>query len=154
MNPTTDDHIPTFTDPAHEREWQVQEQAMRRERLQLDPAGDDARAQRYRLLARVLREAQPDGLPVDFAQQVASRIAGVPGKAVDMRFERVLTASLGIALLLAAVVVGVLYGGHWLSAISASVPTLPPGASRWVLAFGACIGMSWLFGLWQRPHSR
>lgn len=154
MNPTTHDDVPTFADPAHEREWLAQEQAMRRERLHLDPAADDARAQRYRLLARALREPQPDGLPADFAQQLARQVAGAPAKVVDARFERALTASLAIAMLLAAVVVSVLYGGNWLAAISTSVPAPPPGASRWLLAFGACVGMSWLFALWQRPHLR
>jgi hypothetical protein len=150
MNPTTNDDLPTFADPAHEREWLAQEHAMRGERLHLDPGADDARTQRYRLLARVLREPQPDGLPTDFAQKLASQVAAAPANVVDSRFERVLTASLGIALLLAAVVVSLLYGGSWLSAISTSVPTPPPGASRWLLAFGACVGLSWLLGMWHQ----
>ncbi len=147
MNPTTNDELPIFADPAHEREWLAQEHAMRVERLHLDPGADDARTQRYRLLARVLRESQPDGLPTDFAQQLANQIAAAPANVVDTRFERVLTASLGITLLLAAVVVSTLYGGSWLSAISTAVPMPPPGASRWLLAFGACVGLSWLFGM-------
>ncbi|MEO6799093.1 MAG: hypothetical protein ABI178_04080 [Rhodanobacter sp.] len=152
MNPTTDDDIPTFTDPAHEREWLAQEHAMRREHLHLDPTTDDAHTQRYRLLTRVLREPQPDGLPTDFAQQLANEVASASANVVDTRFERVLTTSLGAALLLAAIVVSVLYGSNWLSAIGASVPIPPPGASRWLLALSACIGMSWLVGLWQRPR--
>lgn len=154
MNPSIDDDVPAFDDPAHEREWLAQERALRRERLHLDPGVDDARAQRYRLLARVLREPHADGLPTDFAQQLAGRVAGAPAKVVDLRFERVLTASLGLAMLLAAIVVGMLYGGSWLSAFSVSVPTPPPAALRWLLAFGGCIGMSWLFGLRQRHGLR
>lgn len=154
MNSTTDDHIPPFTDPAQEREWLMQEQATRRERLQLDPADDDARAQRYRLLARVLREPQPDDLPIDFAQQMANQVAGASAKRVDMRFERVLTVSLGFTMLLAAVVVSALYGGDWLTAIRTSLPALPPDAYRWVLAFAACVGMSWVFGVWDRTRTR
>lgn len=154
MNPTTDDHIPRFTDPAQEREWLVQEQATRRERLQLDPAADDVRAQRYRLLARVLREPQTDGLPIDFAQQMANQVAGTSAKSIDMRFERVLTVSLGITMLLVAVVVSVLYGGDWLTAIRTSLPALPPDAYRWLLTFGACVGMSWVFGVWDQTRTR
>jgi len=152
MNPSIDDDVPTFTDPAHEREWLAHEHAMRRERLHLDPAGDDARAQRYRLLARVLREPPTDGLPADFAQQLASQVASAPANIIDTRIERILTTSLGITMLVAAIVVSVIYGGSWLSGITTSLPTPPPGTSRWLLAFSACIGLSWLCGLWQQPH--
>ena len=58
--------VPPFDD-AHEREWQAQEHALQAERLGLDPAGDNARVRRYRLLARALRQPLPETLPGDFA---------------------------------------------------------------------------------------
>ncbi|HVC18238.1 MAG TPA: hypothetical protein VNE18_13145 [Rhodanobacter sp.] len=150
MNHQIDDHIPAFDDPAHEREWLAQERAMRRERLQLDPVGDDAREQRYRLLARALREPLADNLPADFAEQLAARVAAAPARVVDTGFERVLTLALGIALLLGAIMVSLLYGSTWLAAILTILPAPQPPAGRWLLAFAACIGGSWLLGAWHQ----
>ncbi len=155
MNHSIDDHIPVFDDPASEREWLAQERAMRRERLQLDPAGDDARGQRYRLLARALREPPADGLPADFAEQLAARVAASAARAADTGFERVLTLALGLSLLLGAIVVILLYGSTWLPPILAILPTPQPSAARWLLAFATCIGGSWLLGVWQQHgHGR
>ncbi len=66
------DHIPRFDDAHLEAEWQLQENAMRRERLHLDLAGDDSRSQRYRLLLRALEAAPVDTPPADFAKQVSA----------------------------------------------------------------------------------
>jgi len=38
-------------------------------------------------------------------------------------------------------------------ALTPLAPTPPPGAARWLLAFGAfgaCVGLSWLFGMWHQ----
>jgi hypothetical protein len=102
MNQHIDD-IPPFGDASHEREWLAQESAMRRERLHLDPAGDDARGRRYRLLARALREPPQDSLPADFAARVAARAAAAPASA--LRFEFVLMTALATVLAIAAGVV-------------------------------------------------
>ncbi|MFA6229769.1 MAG: hypothetical protein WC617_06275 [Rhodanobacter sp.] len=148
-----DDTTPPFADSAHEREWLAQEEAMRRERLQLDPAADDARVRRYRRVARVLRAPLDAALPIDFAQQLAAQVAATPTPAADIRFERGLTLALGILMALAAAVVTVLYGQAWLSPLSTALPALQPLAGRWLVAFAICIGVSWLLGSWQR-HAR
>ena len=146
-----DDHIPPFDDAAYEREWLAQERAMQRERLQLDPAGDDARSRRYRLLARALREPLPDALPADFAQQLAARAAAAPARrAVPGRsFESTLTLALAAVLAVAAGVVVVIYGSAWLPSFVTLLPTPHASATRWLLALAGCLGASWLPGLWQ-----
>jgi hypothetical protein len=155
MNPIGDDNIPPFDDATCEREWLAQEQAMRRERLHLDTAGDDARMQRYRMLARALRKPQQESLPADFAQRVAARAASLPvRKAVPVtRFEFLLMSALAIALVTAAVVVTVVYGSTWLPSIGTALPAPGPSAIRWLLAFAGCVGLSWLLAQWQ-PHER
>ncbi len=150
MNQHIDD-IPPFDDAASEREWLAQETAMRRERLHLDPAGDDARSRRYRLLARALRDPLPDGLPADFAQQLAARVAAAPGP--TPRIEVVLVSALAIAMVVAAVAVTAIYGNAWLPSFSAILPAPQAPASRWLLALAGCLGVSWLLGQWQpRRH--
>ncbi|MBB6189669.1 hypothetical protein [Rhodanobacter sp. MP7CTX1] len=155
MNHPIDDTIPPFDDEAREREWQAQERAMRRERLHLDSAGDDARVQRYRMLARALREAPQDSLPADFARRVAAKATSAPAGNVvtDRRFEFILIASIAIALVVAVVAVIALYGDAWLPPISAMLPVPGAMATRWLLAFAGCIGLSWLLAQWQ-PHGR
>jgi len=144
--------IPPFDDARHEREWLAQESAMRRERLHLDPAGDDARSRRYRLLARALREPLPGGLPTDFATHVAARVAAAP--ASTTRFEFVLMTALATALVIAAGAVTAIYGSAWLPSFSAILPAPRTPASSWLLAFAGCLGASWLLGQWQRHGQR
>jgi hypothetical protein len=149
-----DDHIPSFDDDAHEREWLAQENAMRRERLQLDPAGDDARSRRYRLLARALREPLPDALPADFARQLAARVAASPARSASgMRFELVLMLALATALVVAGAAVVTIYGSAWLPPFAALLPASRAPATHWLLMLAGCIGLSWLLGWWQQ-HAR
>jgi len=150
MKQPIDDGISPFDDASHEREWLMQERAMRRERLHLDAAGDDARTRRYRLLARALRQPPPDGLPADFAQRVAARVTAAPA---TFRFESLLMTSLAIALGVAALVVIGVYGSQWLPSFSAMLPAPRDPAGGWLLAFAGCVGASWLLGQWQR-HGR
>jgi hypothetical protein len=152
MNQHIDDPILPFDEPAHEREWLAQERAMRRERLQLDPAGDDARSRRYRLLARTLREPLPETLPADFAQRVAAQAAAAPARraASDSSFESALTLALAIVLAVAAGAVVAMYGSTWLPSFAALLPSPHAPAMRWLLALAGCLGASWLLGLWQR----
>jgi acetyl esterase/lipase len=147
-----DDRIPPFDDAAHEREWLAQERAMQRERLQLDPAGDDARSRRYRLLARALREPLPDALPADFAQQLATRVAATPARqaAPGRSFESTLTLALATALAVAAGVMVAIHGGAWLPSFVTLLPAPHAPATRWLLALAGCLGASWLLGQWQR----
>ncbi|GAB2536362.1 hypothetical protein [Rhodanobacter koreensis] len=157
MNHDIDDTIPPFDDPAREREWLAQERAMRRERLHLDPAGDDTKALRYRMLARALRQPPQESLPSDFARHVATLAgAGMTAKPTSgTRFELALTISLVIAFVLAGGWATVIYGNAWLPSISATLPAPDPSAIRWLLAFAGCIGMSWLLGSWQQHrHGR
>jgi len=155
MNKIGDDNIPPFDDEAREREWLAQEQAMRRERLHLDSASDNARVQRYRMLARALREAPQDSLPADFAQRVAAQATSVPAGNVvtGTRFEFILLAAIAIALAIAVVAVITLYGDAWLPSINAMLPAPGAVATRWLLAFAGCIGLSWLLAQWE-PHAR
>ena len=143
---------PPFDDASHEREWQAQESAMRRERLQLDPAGDDARGRHYRLLARTLREPLPYALPTDFAQQLAKRVAVAPARqaAPGMRFEFALMLALAIVLALVAGAAVAMYGGAWLPSFITLLPTPHAPATRWLLTLAGCLGASWLLGQWQR----
>ncbi|MDW2980218.1 hypothetical protein [Rhodanobacter sp. KK11] len=152
MNQHTDDHLPAFDNAAQEREWLAQERAMRRERLQLDPAGDDARSRRYRLLARALREPLPDALPADFAQQLAARVAAIPARRAPAgrSVESMLTLALAIALAMAAGAVVTIYGSTWLPSFVTLLPSPHAPAIRWLLALAGCLGASWLLGQWQR----
>lgn len=153
MNQHIDENIPPFDDPTSEREWLAQESAMRRERLHLDPAGDDARGRRYRLLARTLREPLRDNLPADFAQQLAERVAASPAArrvASGTRFEFTLLLALATVLAGAAGAVVAMYGGTWLPSFVAILPAPHASATRWLLALIGCVGASWLLGQWQR----
>jgi hypothetical protein len=152
VNHDIDDTIPPFDDAAREREWLLQERAMRRERLHLDPTGDDAKALHYRMLARALRQPLQESLPPDFARHVATlAAAGTTARPTSgIRFELALTISLVIVFVLAAGGVTVIYGSAWLPSISAALPMPDPLAIRWLLAFAGCIGMSWLLGSWQQ----
>ncbi len=146
MNSHTDDHIPPFDDTAHEREWLAQERALQRERLHLDPAGDDARSQRYRLLAQMLRKPFSETLPVDFAQRVAARARTMPVRPTESRFEFVLILVLGLTLVVAAGVVMTAYASAWLPAFHAIAPALQVPVNGWLLALAGCVGASWLLG--------
>jgi len=151
MNLPIDDDIPPFDDASHEREWQLQERAMRRERLHLDAAGDDLRTRRYRLLARALREPPPESLPADFARSVAARAKAAPATfGVESLLMTLLTLALGIA----AIAVIAIYGREWLPSFSAILPAPHGRAGDWLLAFAGCVGASWLLGQWQRHGHR
>lgn len=140
MNHETD-HIPSFEAPAQEREWLAQESAMRRERLHLDLAGDDARSQQYRLLARTLRVAPTDGLPADFAQRVSAKI----GQALPaLVLERTLAIALASVMLLAAAVVTVAFGAAWWPSFKELM--LPAATAQWWLALSGCVALTWMLG--------
>ncbi len=155
MNPNTDDHVPPFNDAACEREWLAQERALQRERMQLDPAGDDALSQRYRMLARALREPLGETLPVDFAQRVTARADAMPMRpiALESRFEFVLIPTLGLTLVGAASVVMTIYASAWLPVFHAIVPALQAPVNGWLLALAGCVGASWLLGQWPPRKS-
>lgn len=143
---------PSFTDTAAEREWQAQEAAAWQERLGLDAVDGDSRVQRYRALARLLRRPLADALPDDFARRLAQRVAADAGPHTgpDLRFERGMTGALIAAFALAGGIVVALYGREWLPSVVAVWPAADAGASRCLLALGACVGVSWLLERWHR----
>jgi hypothetical protein len=71
----------------------------------------------------------------------------------DTRFEFILIAAIGIMLVVAVVAVITLYGDAWLPSINAMLPAPGAVASRWLLAFAGCVGLSWLLAQWQ-SHAR
>ncbi|MEP6897215.1 MAG: hypothetical protein ABI870_01680 [Rhodanobacter sp.] len=142
------DDIHPFDDPAREREWLAQENAMRRQRLQLDPCSDDARTQRYRLLAHVLRQPSSECLPADFARRVAAQIGATRQPSLNTPFELGLIISLYIALLVALVVVLVPDSGQWWRSLVA-LPLPAMSSLRLLFALAGCIAVTWLLGQWQ-----
>lgn len=122
-----------------DREWQAQERALQAERLHL--ADGDPRLAAYRHVARVLRQPLPHGLPADFARQLAARFGRAP---LDTRVEQGLLRGLVTLFGLSGAVVAAMYGQAWLPAILAVLPaSASPNAMHWLLAVGACVGMSW-----------
>jgi hypothetical protein len=148
------DPLPPFDDAAREREWLAQENAMRRERLQLDPHHDDARTQRYRLLAHALRrptQEDLDGLPADFAQQLANQLGPVR-KPFRAPVEAVLMIALCAALLVSAAIFAMPYLSAAWQRLLVSAQTAP---TSWSMLLGliACVALTDLFGHWS-PTAR
>ena len=128
-----------------EHEWLAQERALREERAGAITADDDALLARYRQVARALRRPLPDALPADFARSVALRVAAAHA-APDMRLEQLLLRALSLLLAVSAIAAMALYGGEWLRAFAAVLPSLAVGtALNWALALAACLGLSWSF---------
>ena len=136
-----------------QREWRLQERALREERLHAGGAGDPEIAA-YRRIVRALREPLPDALPADFAQGVAAQAARLPARGVDFHDasrERALERWLMRALV-AAFIASALYfvandGGAWLRASQSLLPAADAAGMRnWGLALGACVAMTWAFG--------
>lgn len=156
MNDDRNPGVPPFDDAAREREWLAQERAWRHERLGLDPADDDARVRRYRLLARTLRQPPDDTLPADFARQVAARAVTRRRSSAGAQPESVLVLVLVAIMLVAAVVVAVQHGGRWLPSFSAMLPAPGSSTRSWLFALAACVAASCLLAPRQqhRPDSR
>ncbi|HEY0232423.1 MAG TPA: hypothetical protein VGC55_14330 [Dokdonella sp.] len=127
-----------------EREWHAQEHALAQERRGLDAAADAAGVQRYRLLARALRQPPVDLLPADFARRVAARAAAdaAPVAGAHARFEwRLLQGMIGVFGLVAAAVIAT-YGADWLPALSEAMRLGRLPGERWLFALLACVGAS------------
>ena len=149
IDPHATDHA---AEPFDEREWQLQERALREER---DGAagGDEPVLAQYRQVARALRAPLPDALPADFAALVAAR-AGARARA-DGRVEQLITQLLLAALAFAGVGTARVYGGDWWRA---SAPLLPSPqhlgvALQWGLAIAGCLGLSWITEALRRRHA-
>ena len=130
-----------------EYEWQLQERALQQERTGIASGEKNSRLQRYRLLARVLREPLPPGLPANFAAQVA-RLAEAEierGKLLDMRFEKTMLLVFLLLFGLATAVAITLYGSVWLP----SITNAHSSAMQWLLALAACVGISRAMQPWR-----
>jgi hypothetical protein len=145
-------------DPRDELEWQAQERARFAARTGATST-DDPLADRYRVMAEVLRGPLPDAmhdiLPADFASQVA-RQAAMDAQA-DARVERNLMRAILVVFGLSAAVVVAMYGREWVSPILSALKLDSAVAVNWALALGACIGASWLTDQlrrhWHPPHA-
>lgn len=147
-----DQHAPGHGDqPVDEREWQLQERALREERDGA-PGGDDPVLAQYRQVARALRAPLADALPADFAAQVAARASA--RARTDGRLEQVATQLLLATLAFAGVVTAALYGGAWWRASIALLPASHADvALQWALAIVGCLGLSWSADLLRRHHA-
>jgi anti-sigma factor RsiW len=129
-------------DDAIEREWVLQEQALRAERLGLDPRGD-AKLQRYRAVAHALRQPLDENLPSDFATQMAAQVR--QRRTTDMRFELwlsgVLVGVLGAAMLSLLIV----FGHAWLELGHTAMITHGL-SSPWLFALMACVVLPAVLG--------
>ena len=140
------------TDQFDEREWRLQERALREERLHAGDAGDPEIAA-YRRIVRALRQPPPDALPADFAQGVAARAARLPARG-EGAGERWLVRGLVVAFAASALYFVADDGGAWLRASLSLLPDADVGALRsWGLALGACVAMTWAFGRWRDPFA-
>lgn len=120
---------------AEEREWALQEQALRAERLKLDPS-KDAELQRYRTVMHALRQPLDENLPPDFAAQMAAQVRRTG--AADTRLELWLSGTLfGV---LAAMLIGLamLYGQAWLQ-LGRALLSAQGWLNPWVLALVVCL---------------
>lgn len=140
----------TEFDRLQELEWQAQERALREERERAGSQSTDARVAEYRLVARALRQSMPDGLPTDFARQLAARVGHVP---LDTRLERWLTRLLIVAMAVSGIVAILIYGAGWWDAVASSVPQTSAPMINWICAVAACMGGSWLFEQMRSPAS-
>ncbi|GLQ89653.1 hypothetical protein [Dyella flagellata] len=124
-----------------EREWMLQEQAAKAERLGLD-AHDEAKLQSYRAVVRVLRQPLDRDLPLDFASQVAREVRRQA--ADDMRLELYLSWVLLSVLVLALLGLVARYSGLVLSWFS----------NPWLMALAACFALPVLLGKLPGFHRR
>jgi hypothetical protein len=134
-----------------EREWNLQERALREERLHAAAAGDPDVAA-YRRIVRTLREPLPDALPTNFAASVAAQAAR-PSARGEGQVERWLVRMLSVAFVVSALYFIANDGGEWLHASLSLLPAADATALRsWGLALGACIAMTWAFGRLRIDH--
>jgi hypothetical protein len=126
------------TDP---REFERQERALRE-----DAAWGD--------VARALRRS-PGEPPAGFAASIVALAAAeaVPARTAptpEARIERWLLRALAVVLGVSCVAALAIYGGAWLGGIGDGFDAIVPAvggaaALNWMLAAGACVGLSWAF---------
>lgn len=144
----THEHQPP-RDEAEAREWALQEQALRAERLGLDPS-KDAELRRYRTVVHALRRPLDENLPPDFAAQMAAQVRRT--SAADTRLELWFSGSLlGV---LAAMLIGLamLYGQTWLQ-LGRALLSAQGWLNPWVLALVVCLVLPGVLG-WAQPSPK
>lgn len=134
-----------------EREWRLQERACREA-----PAGlasdDSVDAIQYRRIAEALRRPPTDGLPPEFAADLARRVApGVLDAVSEWRFERILLRALVAAFALGALGVLGVYGTTLVAMARAAAGG---NGLSWAVAVAACAGLSWAFDRLLRSIGR
>jgi hypothetical protein len=130
-------------DEATEREWTLQEQALRAERLGLDPSRD-AKLRSYRAVAHALRQPMQEDLPSDFAAQVAARVLRT--NTADTRLELWLSgAFLGVLVAMLAGIV-VQYSDALLQLGRSTLLTLGL-LNPWLLALAGCLLLPGILGV-------
>jgi hypothetical protein len=139
----TDD--PSLRNAESQREWQLQERALREEREGIE-ASDDPEVADYRRIAHALRRPLPERLPSNFAFQMAQLVARLPKVSrLDLRLERWLVRGLVGAMVLGGGVATAVYGRDWLAALEAG----GSGAGKWIVAAGACLLLTWGMQGWR-----
>jgi len=137
-----------FDATSQEREWQLQERALREERLGVDFRNDDTLVLRYRLLTRALREFPSDLLPAEFARGVAHRVEGACGAENNFAIEPVLpaferTLLIGLIMLFAAATaVAIMLSGTVQQIGDAALRIGPQLENGWPLSFLADLALS------------
>lgn len=129
-------------DEAEEREWALQEQALRAERLKLDPSRDKE-LQRYRTVMHALRQPLDENLPPDFAAQIAAQVRRT--NTADTRLEQWLSgALLGV---LAVMLIGLTarHGYAWLQ-LGRALLSAQGWLNPWLLALVVCLVLP---GIWE-----
>lgn len=134
---------PRFLEAA-EREWALQEEALRRERLRAPAEQEDARTAEYRLIARALRHPPMEALPADFAAQVAARAQAAAD--ADDRLERLLQRGLLGVMAFAALVVAGMYGASWWPAFAQVLPSVSGDNVAWIATTAVGVGLTWWSG--------
>ncbi|GLQ94670.1 hypothetical protein [Dyella acidisoli] len=134
---------PSPHDDRMEREWALQERAVRAERLGLD-ASDDQALQRYRLVARALRQPLDENLPADFASKVA--LEARRHTAGDTRLE--LYLSLALLGVLVGMLIGVLvrYASSWKQLVPLAL------SQPWLLAMAGVLALLAASKVLSAPH--
>jgi hypothetical protein len=126
-----------------EREWRLQERALREERLGADAAADPGLAA-YRRVVRALREPMAHRLPPGFAAEVAKRADAQRSARASGGLERALVQALSAAFAASALYVVAGHGGEWLRASLQVLPAADAvGFRNWGLVLGACLAMTW-----------
>jgi anti-sigma factor RsiW len=136
-------------DPIDEREWALQEQALRAERLGLDPASD-ADVQGYRTVMRALKEPLDAQLPADFAAKTARKVT--QRTTSDMSLE--LWLSYALFGVLGAMMLGLIavYGQAWMH-MAETTTVAYKLANPWLLALVACFALTAALGKLTPHHN-